>query len=244
MSKEVVNWEEKLAQEAKTVAKIERPKLGSIGTRAGMLSYGGQQIKGNVLDAIVVGYVFENSFFAHEFDPNNPRNPDCYAFMTPEEAEDPSFVMRPHAQVMEPVNEVCGTCSHMQWQPNPKTGRNHKLCKEIRKLCLLPVSALESPEAIAAAELATLRLPVTSVKNWKQYVNDIAGIGRTPYSVITAIAPKPHMKNQFEITFERKANLDSDYLGAVSARIPAVMEILTSPYDKNAEGSPQESKKF
>ena len=134
------------------------------------------------------------------------------------------------------------------WGSDPNGGRG-KACKEIRKLAVLPVSALSSPEAIAKAELALLKLPVTSVRNWKSYVNLVAATYNLPhYAIITTVAPQPHPKNQFEITFSPVGIVADEYMDAIIARIDAVYDVLTQPYDKNVDTpkvQPQkDSKKF
>lgn len=246
-SKEVVQWKDRLAAEAKAVAKAERPSLSQISTRGGMLSYGGQPVQGNTLDAVVVGYVFENSWFKYAFDPNNPRNPDCYALALPD-ANGEVALMAPHPSIEEPNHHECVTCPMFQWGSDPKGGKG-KACKEIRKLALLPVSALTDPDAIQKAEVAVLRLPVTSVRNWKRYVQEVSALHmRPPWATITTIAPKPHMKFQFEITFNTKGLVADEYLDALAARIGPVQEMLMQPYDKNAEPAPaaegKDSKKY
>jgi hypothetical protein len=242
-SKEVVSWKERAAKDAQDVAKVERPQLGAIGTRGGFLSYGGSEVKGNKLDVVVIGYTFENNYYKERFDPNNPRNPDCFAFGVARDGEEP--IMVPHSSIESPMHDVCIGCAMAEWGSTPTGGRG-KACKEIRKLAVLPVSALTSPEAVAKAELAVLKVPVTSVRNWKTYVNLIAASHQLPpYAMITTVAPRPHPKNQFEITFEAVGTVADDYMDAIVARIDAVYNVLTQPYDRNVEAPKQEdSKKF
>jgi hypothetical protein len=55
---------------------------------------------------------------------------------------------------------------------------------------------------VAAAEVAALRPPVTSIKNYSNYVQTIAAtLKRPPLAVVTEIAVVPDAKTQFKVTF-------------------------------------------
>ena len=62
--------------------------------------------------------------------------------------------------------------------------------------------AVTSPESVAKAEVAALRPPVTSLKNYANYVQTLAAsMKRPPIAVISEIAVVPDAKTQFKVNF-------------------------------------------
>lgn len=226
MSNELVNWQEELAKEAKEVANRERPATSQIGLRAGVMMYQGQQIPGNNLDCIILESCVENRYDTKPFDPQNISPPDCFALSISGEEMVPSSAS-PNRQA-----ERCDLCDMGKWQPNPKRpGKNHKPCKERRRLALLPADVLTTKN-FKTAELAIISVPVTSVKYWGTYANAIsAEHGRPPWSVLSNISARPHPQNQFEVNFTFKALVNEEFLGEIRARILSAREVLTTPYD-------------
>ena len=168
-----------LAAQAKAAAAKERPDLARVSTRAGILAYNGEAIKGNKLQCVIVGMAYENAYYIDEFDADNPKNPACFALTTDDAA------MQPHAVVPIKFSQLdkgpapaadCSGCWAAQWKSDPNGGKG-KACKQKRRLLLLPTDALESPEAVRKAELAVLTMPVMSVKNYSKYVNGLAAQG-------------------------------------------------------------------
>ena len=71
-----------------------------------------------------------------------------------------------------------------------------------RRLLLIPADSINSADAVQAAEVAALRPPVTSLKNYGTYVQTIAAtMKRPPLAVITEIAVVADPKTQFKVTF-------------------------------------------
>jgi hypothetical protein len=81
--------------------------------------------------------------------------------------------------------------------------------------------------------MALMKLPVTSVKGWGKYVNQIATMyARPPWGVITTIKVKPHAKYQFTVEFEFKALVDdAEVLGGMMKREEEAVAILMQPFD-------------
>lgn len=226
MGTELTNWQEELAKSAKEVASRERPATAQIGTRAGVLMYQGQQIPGNNLDCIIIATATEYRYDTKPFDPNNITPPDCFSLSIT--GED----MVPSDKSVAIQAESCDLCPHSRWAPNPKRpGKNHKACKEKRRLALLPADVLKTGN-FKTAELAVLSIPTTSVKNWGTFVNGLnAEYGRPPWAMVANVAARPHPVNQFEINFKSVAQIPDEYLAAIRDRITAAEEILLTPYD-------------
>lgn len=228
MGTEITNWQEELAKSAKEVANKERPAVSQIGLRAGIMMYQGQAIPGNKLDVIILASAVEYRYDTKSFDPNNITPPDCFALGLNDEG------MIPSESAVSRQSESCAECPHSKWTPNPKKpGKNHKPCKEKRRLALLPADVLKSNN-VKVAELALLTVPTTSIKHWATFVNTItAEHARPPWAMVAEISAAPHVVNQFEVKFKPLMPIPDEFLAGVRERIVAAEAQLLTPYDSS-----------
>lgn len=238
---EVVNWKDKMSGDAKAVAKAERPETGRISLQSGMMTYEGNVIPGNVLTCVVIATAHENVIYRGDFDPGKVVAPDCFALSLDGKH------MIPHAVVPDPINAVCQTCDMLKFKSAPN--KKGKWCKEKRRLILLPIDkTASSPEDIAEAEMASMTIPVMSVKNWSTYVNDLrTRYDRPPWGVLTEISVVPDPKTTFKVFFKDLTTVDDDAaLGAIHNRIEAAVEFAMTPYDMEMqeEEKDQKEKKY
>ena len=225
-----INWQDKMAKEAKTISRAFRPSTAQISTKSGFMSYMGQAIPGNKLEAIILGVTFENNYFEGKFDPNNPRNPSCFAFgKADDEGRQPEMI--PHQDVLAPFAAICSACPYSQWRSDTESvSGKGKRCKELYKVGLIPKGQSENSD-----EMAVLRVPGTSRKNLEVYIQTLAAQGRSLWSVVTEVSTHPHMKNQFEIKFRLVELLPDERLGEVYPKIEGCYEALMEPYQANAD---------
>jgi hypothetical protein len=235
MSQEIANYDAMLAQMAKAAVNVEKPSGSSISVRAGVLSYNGQPAPGNKLDVIVIASTHANLYYEGKYDPSNLTNPVCFAYS--QDGEN----MVPHPKSSKPQGEDCDSCPMNQWGSDPDGGRG-KACKNTRSLGLIPAG---TPAAeIATAEVAVLKLPVMSVKNWQAYVQKCSALySRPPLGLVTTIGTVPDQKSQFRITFTDTMPLGMDMVAGILPRIPDVVEILERVYDPNPEPAPDAAPK-
>lgn len=220
-----VNWTEELAASAKEIAKTERASVQNISLRAGMMQLGGIPVPGNKLDCVVVASVFERRYYAESYDPDNPQSPHCFSFSLT------GVGMTPHAQVTSKQADLCANCPMNEWGTSLTGGRG-KACKEVRRLAVLPAKALLDGN-IKGSETATMTLPVTSVKHWGNYVNELAATAsRPPWAVLTEISVTPDVKTQFRVGFALKGLVADEYLGQMRDRIVLAQNLLMQPYEK------------
>lgn len=234
MPNEVVDWQTQMEDAARAARALERPISAVISLRAGIMNYSGTPIPGNKIPAVIVAYAFERAFYAKPFDPNVIVSPDCFALSLD------GIDMVPSDKSSDKQNADCTTCPLNQWVDNPKRpGKRHKPCKEKRRLVIMPAKSIEEG-LIAKAELATLTLPVTSIKNWANHVNLCAtGYNRPPWGLLTEISVVPHMQNQFEVKFEVVGQVNEKYLGDVAAKIEEAQLLALTPYEPSPEPAPQ-----
>ena len=141
--------------------------------------------------------------------------------------------MVPAEESDDKQHATCEGCPNMEWGSSPTGGRG-KACKEKRRLALLPRDCLERGN-IKSAEMALLSVPVTSAKNWANYVNQLAAeYERPPWAVVTEVSVHPNAKSQFEVKFRTSAIIsDESHLGEVHNRIEFARGVLLTPYEKN-----------
>lgn len=226
---QVNKYEELLAGYAVAAAATEVVSMGNfIGTRGG-LNYKGSPVPGNKMNVVVIGSVMENHFYTDRFDPDNPASPKCFAF-----SEDGKN-MAPHELSEVKQSEACANCPQNEWG-SADVGKG-KACKNIRRLGLITEDGLDDVEN---AELAVMKLPVTSVKAWSVYVNQLAELHRRPpFAVVTEITWQQHPKWQFELTFKLVGTItDEEALTALIARKEAVINELSRPYQPTPTPEP------
>lgn len=232
MANEIVNWEEVLAADARAVAAVETPRVGKISLRAGQMTYEGNPVPENKLECVILASAVERAYYTSAFDPNHITSPACFALSITGEA------MRPDPASTEPQHTDCATCPMNAWGSDPKGGRG-KACKEGRRLVIMAVP--KDAESAAAADMALLRIPVTSVRYWAAYVNTVAASWqRPPYAIITEISVAPDARTQFRVGFKTVGVLSDDVLGAVHGRIPAATAVALQPYEASAEPAADE----
>lgn len=224
--KALVNWEEKFAGMAKDSTKgIELPTAKWLSIRAGVLTYGGAEVPDNELRCIILGWTYENQLYEGRFDPKNPSSPVCYAFGT-----DPDE-MAPHEKSEDPKCESCAECPYNEWPE----GGGAKECKNVVRLALIAESDLED---LDAAEVAYLKVPVTSVKNFKYYVaKELRGVIKRPlWAVVTNIIVEASDETQVKVRFELGDKIeDSQYFEQLDEMFNSNMESIGFAYPPNGE---------
>lgn len=243
-SRALTVWEQRMAEAAAKSAKAERAVSGlrGLSIRGGILAVDEQPVPGNELDVVVLVSVHENQYYTKAFDPNTPAIPDCYSFGDPD-ADDPEGSMAPHEESGDKQGDDNGLCANC-WanqMGSADVGRG-KACKNVRRLALVTADALESPEAMAEAEVRVLKVPVMSVKGWALYVrNSLNEELKRPYwGVVTKIKVVPDAKSQFRVMFSFVELIDfSDKLfEVVEKKIAEIKPQLTAPYQKMEEAAP------
>lgn len=222
----VVKWDEALAARAQMAKKAEESvSTGSfISLKSGVMSYNGNPVPGNKLDVVVVDAILENHHFDDAYDPNTPQSPSCYAFGRDEDE------MSPHEKVDEPFSEKCKGCPNNEWG-SADTGRG-KACKNVRRLAVIPADALDGgAEGVEEAAIAYLKVPVTSVKAWAGYVNQLAAANKPPLAFVTEISVTPDAGSQFKVNFKAKESIeDGELIGALLAKADVVEQTIAFPY--------------
>ena len=200
----VALYEDQLAAMATENVKAEQSGLTAtyLSTKGGVLTYRGDPITGNKLACVILAAPIERLYYSDRYDPTKIVGPKCFAIAPV------ATGMGPAATAEAPQHENCEGCPQNQWGSSP-TGGKGKACRETRRLLLIPADSITTAESVAAAEIAALRPPVTSIKNYSNYVQTVAAtLKRPPLAVITEIAVVPDPKTQFKVTFSMIKAID------------------------------------
>lgn len=252
-------YKDKLAKQADDYASDENEGGKFITTRGGVLKYGEEEMPGNEMLVIVLDSVHENTYYPDRFDAENVMPPKCFAFGRSDKD------MEAHGDVPDPDDDEaeysyfelqsptgwCSDCPHAQWG-SADTGKG-KACSNRRRLALIPAGhfvvtgkgrnklsepeVFDDPDHFKDAEIAFLKIPVTSVKNWSRYVHSIRkDHNMPPFGVLTHMYIEPDPKYQFKIHFEcLEAIEDEAILEALFERNEEARERIEQPYEEPSE---------
>lgn len=221
-----------LAASAKDAAAEERPSISKLSTAGGVLKYQGNPVPGNSLDVVILAAPYRNVYYAGQYNPNDIKNPECFALSANDEA------MVPHENVTSPVHPSCTGCPYDQWKSDPRGGRG-KACKQSRRLVIIPAASCESAEAVLKAEMALLDMPVTSAKHYANYVNSLsASVQVPPWAAVANVSVVPDAKTQFKVNITpiRVAG-GEEVIRALKRRVDDALRIGLTPYDETSSAN-------
>lgn len=237
--KELQPWEQRMAERAKQAVETASSTGGGgakIGTRGGRFTIDGEEIDGDSIQAVVLDFIVDVTYYEEGFDPDDITPPTAFALGRNEKTLVWSEDSHP-----DYAGKELKTSEVFQWGSADK-GRG-KAAKSRRRLMLISADDLE--EDIAAAEVRKLMVPVTSGKAWDAYVKQVAAHGRDPSGVLTEITIKSHPKYQFTLSFKMLGLVEDDYMPEIDAKIDTIQDDLMAPYaryDSEPEEEEEERK--
>lgn len=213
-------FEDQLAAMAAETVKAEQTGAAFLSTKSGTLTYRGNPITDNKLACVVLAAPIERLYYDSRYDPTKIVGPKCFAIAQVQTG------MGPAKNVEAPEHATCEGCPKNEWGSSMNGGKG-KACRETRRLLVIPADSIGSVAAVATAEIAALRPPVTSLKNYSGYVQTIAAtLKRPPLAVVTEISVVPDAKTQFKVMFNMVKSIDD------MAIIQAIMARAASEVDK------------
>ncbi len=230
---DLVAWEAEMEAAAAAAVEEERSSGGMryVATSNGILKLDGTPVPDNCMQVVILDSVHENAYYSERYDPSNPQPPTCFAI-----GRGAGDDLEPHDNSAEKQADACSECPMNEFGSSDY-GRG-KACKNTRRLALLDESALEEGEG----SVVYMKLPVTSVKNWSNYVKALAGAKhRPPFGVITEISIVPDKKTQFKVEFKFVGLVEAEYMEFVMEKRGEVSEIITSPYSNSDDQEEEEA---
>lgn len=217
--------------------KEEQAKMPGGGAKAvsfknGTITFAGEPV-GTKMDAVILASQYERVFYDRAYDPDNPSPPVCYS----RDGE------APHADSHDKQAEKCKTCPHNRFG-SADNGKG-KACRETVRLSLIPTDVLLKPD-LAATDVYSAKIPVTSVKTYKDYASVLMNKGISTEAVVTTISVTPDPKTQFALGFRAKSGIKiapknvQDYI-ALHSRAD---ELLQEPYPAPRDDAPAPRKKI
>jgi hypothetical protein len=221
---EMQSWDEALAKRAEAAKAMAQSVGGggkAIKTAGGRFSIDGSPA-GSVLNVVLLDSILEHAWYGEDgaYDPENPKTPECFALGTNEKK------LAPHE---DSPNPQAATCAECPWNKFGSAERGKgKANKNIVRMLVLSEDDLED---IADGEARILKVPVTSVKNWRGYVNGITDVKKSdPIKVLTEITLVPHPKWQFEMKFRQIGEVDGELIGELIDKSNSMQADLWQPY--------------
>lgn len=242
----VVDWEKEMAQQAEIAAAAQRSMGGGgkfFSMKAGQLSFDGTPLPGNMMAVIVLADVMENSYYDAAYDADTPTSPKCFAFAKNEDDLEPLDEVDKDPY-FDRQHDTCNGCPQNEWG-SATTGRG-KACKNVMRLAMIPAGAYtKGPGRTAGLELemyddtehfekcdvAFMKLPVMSVKNYSMYVKGLAGeMRRPPHGVFTNVTVEPDQKSQFKVVFEVIDKVPDELMAIIMKRHKLADDTIAFPY--------------
>jgi hypothetical protein len=234
----VMKWDEELAKAAEIAAGMEEGSTGAgqfLSTKSGILSWQDESMPDNQVVVIIVDSILENVYYDTEWDADKPQPPCCFAFNRKEKE------LAPHKVVNELSQSQNETCEGCQWNEFGTADKGKgKACRNTRRLAMIPAGALDSNGDLTmiekekhyeTASIGFMRLPVTSVKGYANYVTRLKdSLKRPPFGVVTRVYLEPDAKNQFKICFESLANVPDNLMTVIMARNQEVQKTIEFSY--------------
>lgn len=245
MTNDLIKYEERFAEMAKTATETERVSGNGrfMSTKSGVLSFMDEAMPGNQVAAIILDSVYENTYYDKPWSAGEITNPVCYAFGRHEEGMGPYIEgMAQQKEHFEPQSDECASCPFNEWG-SARQGKG-KACQQRRRLFMIPagfyspakggawdLDLFDDPSELEDLDAAMLKVPVTSTKNWAKYVHEVAReFNRPPMGVITRIYLEPDAKSQFQVKFETVDLVPDHMLDMVFALHETAKDSIITPY--------------
>lgn len=238
------DWEKELAAHAAEASEqLSGTGGGSfISTRGGRFTFQDAELP-TPLRVVILGSLRENNYYEGDFDPDNPQSPVCFSVADPNlPASEQEGAMVPHETAPDKQAETCDSCP-MNRFGSAERGRG-KACKNTVRLAVVSADNLDD---VANNEPALMRLPVTSIKGFKGYVDKLSKVlNRPPFGVLTDLDTEPDNKDQYHVTFQMVDPINDRTVGqAILEQRKVALPMLAEPPKPrdDAEEAPRNDKR-
>jgi hypothetical protein len=233
----VVPWKERMKALTTQVIAAEKQSSGFLSFKGGALMLGENRFPNDSAEVVIVDYVFENRHFAEKYNPNKPASPVCYAFARNEKD------LKPHEKAENPQAESCAGCPLNEWGSDLDGGRG-KACSNTRRLQMIAAGDA-TVDRVATADVVSAILPVTSVRNFSTFVNQVAqSLGMPPFGVVCELSVKPHPTSLFQVHFKPMRAIEDDALLSLLLAKHEMVAAKDLAYTPNSELQKSQSSKY
>ena len=227
-STDVVNYQAELAALTQSTLEAEKPSGNYVSFKNGQLAINGARMKDDKVEMVVLHSIFENQLYEGRYNPNQTASPICFAFG--ENDDD----MAPHPASPQPQSKSCGECPKNAWKSDPDGGKG-KACKNVRRIAMIAATDLTM---VDKAEVAMAKLPVTSVKNWSTYANQVAqALKLPPIAVISEMSVVPDANTQLKVHFRFVSKIEKpEHVIALLKKRQQIHDLVYAPYEATPAG--------
>ncbi len=219
-----LDWRKQLTKHVKEgKAPKEKPLAGNFISANGgkmVFSIGGAKL-GDVIECVVIGWRFENSWHDYGYVAGEPYPPTCFSVGVDED-EMQSHETSPDRQ--GGANHGCIDCELNEWGSGIGKG---KACGNRRRLALVVDADKGKPE------IKMLSIPPTSLANWKKFMESVNNLELHTMQVALRIGfDKDSTAKQAPLTFEFIDEIGDDrVLSELAGVLDAADKLLDEPND-------------
>jgi len=193
--------------------------------KGGQLTINGATIPGAKANIIVLAVMQERAYYEGPYDGDVKSSPTCYAYGEVNGGE----VVAPHEKAAEPQSDKCKTCEHAQYGSAP-VGKG-QACKQMQRVIFVAADGKTEAES----QLVQAKIPPTSLKNVKGWLDEIGAREAHSAEVITELSVVPDAKTQFQVYLKPVAEAKESQLAAVFPRISVAEKQMAEPYPEMEE---------
>ena len=217
-----VAWQQRLAQAAEKQAK-SAVHMGSgstfISFKGGTLMVDGTPVPDNKFQCVVLGFMHERAWYEEEYDPNVLTTPDCYSYGPELEA-----CVAPHENSKNKQSEKCKDCGLSKFGTAERGGG--QACRQGVRLAIIAAD----PKTAAEAEIYQAKIPPTSIKFMKAFIDQVGAEGLPTFGVVAELSCTPDPKSVFLVKLKAIKPLPQELIGAVSNKLDEAERKIREPY--------------
>lgn len=167
------------------------------------------------LDAVIVDFVYMNTYYEGAYDPSSIVPPNCFALNSISRELAPS----PNSPDKQEATN-CASC----WANEFGSAGKGKACQNRILAALLPTDAKED------TPFSILSISPTGIRGFSSYLTALARAGKMPYETITHVTCNPNVKYDVAIFDKGDDVEDVSFLGLIESRLGEARErLLTEP---------------
>ena len=151
--------------------------------------------------------------------------------------------MQSDLSYFKPQHDSCKGCPKNEWG-SADQGRG-KACQNRRRLALIPagyyqakrgsrdfdLQIFDDPKHFQSADVAYIKLPVLSVKEWSKYVVQVStSLRLPPHGVVTRLFVEPDAKAQYKVGFEMIEEVPDALLPIIMERHAQASTVIMQGY--------------
>lgn len=201
--------------------------------KGGQLVIGGARMQNDEARVVVLHTMQERAYYVDNFDPANPVSPTCYAYGE----VDGGPPSTPHEKAAEKQSDKCNDCEHAEWG-SANRGRGQACRQHMRLIFVASDNKTE-----AESEFVQLKIPPTSLKNVKGWLDHLGAQNLPTIAVETMVKASPDPKSQVTVSLTAGKNVLPGVLGGLLPRLADAERVISAPYPEFEEEAPSKPAK-